>query len=348
VRSRSALAAGLVSVVLMVTAASPAGAAASRADVFENLSLRVALPRYEQLGASTTKLSDAVTTLCASPTAANLDAARAAWQTAWRDWNRVRVFRFGPGIMAPRVSFPAAPQKIAVVIAGGAKQIGPPFTPESVALAGADLRGLEAIEYLLFASTPQGDGCAFAAAAAELTARNALAMKSVWTDGIGSQPPLAQQLARPKESVQFPDSQAALDEIVNGMLKAASEGVAVLADAKLPPPEQRHQAIHLGSRVQDNLWGVAAAYSGSAGGGNGAGIGDLVAAMSPTTDARVRKALERAQAAVKDLPSSLDDAPPEQLQRAYLAVRAVTRRLDAEVAQQLGVTVNLSDADGDS
>jgi hypothetical protein len=173
-------------------------------------------------------------------------------------------------------------------------------------------------------------------------------MKAVWTDGNGTQPPLAQQQARPKESVQFPDSQAALDEIVNGMLKASSEATLILADAKLPPPDQRHQAIHLGSRVQDNLWGVAAAYAGSPGGGKGAGIEDLVAGASPTTDARVQESLRHARAAVKDLPASLDEATPEQLRRAYRAVRAMTRQLEAEVAQQLGVTVNLSDADGDS
>jgi hypothetical protein len=70
--------------------------------------------------------------------------------------------------------------------------------------------------------------------------------------------------------------------------------------------------------------------------------------MSPTTNDRVSTALRKAARSTNALPSSLADASPAQLQRAHKDVRALTRRLDAEVASQLGVTINLSDTDGDS
>jgi hypothetical protein len=70
--------------------------------------------------------------------------------------------------------------------------------------------------------------------------------------------------------------------------------------------------------------------------------------MSPTGSTRTREALQRAVEAVVGLPPSLADARPGQLRHAYERVRLLTRRLDAEVASLLDVTVNLSDSDGDS
>ena len=69
---------------------------------------------------------------------------------------------------------------------------------------------------------------------------------------------------------------------------------------------------------------------------------------SPTAAERTSETLRQAVRAARDLPPSLADATPAQLRKTYKYVRKLTRQLDSEVATQLGVTINLSDADGDS
>jgi predicted lipoprotein len=341
------LATGMAGAIL-ASPALPAAAASARADVFENLARNVAVPSYQRFGTAADDLSESMSTLCTSPTPANLEAARAAWSSAWRHWNRVRVFRFGPAKLATRVSFPADLAKLKAVIGGGAKQVGPPFTPDSVALTGADIRGLEAIEYVLFEGDGSANACAYADAAAEIVAGNAADIVQQWTEEVDQQPAFAEQLAHPKGSPMYATSQKALDDVVNGMLKASTESVSALANTLEPVPGHVPATIHLGDRVRDNLWSVRSAYLGESGRGDGHGVDDLVADVSPTMHDRLSKALRTALASTRALPGSLSDASPEQLRRAHRDVRKLARLLDTEVATGLGVTINLTDTDGDS
>ena len=93
---------------------------------------------------------------------------------------------------------------------------------------------------------------------------------------------------------------------------------------------------------------MQAAWLGTTKGKGGNGVEELVAAVSPTAAERTSDTLRKAVQAARDLPPRLSDATPAQLRTTYKYVRRLTRQLDSEVATQLGVTINLSDADGDS
>ena len=176
---------GLVVLATVVLASSSSYAADdTRTEVYANLARKVAVPEYENLAATTAALQQAMTTLCASNTQPNLDAARAAWVDAWEAWTRTRVFRFGPQFVVSHITFPIDPVKIEGLAAGRQPAIGPPFTPSSLLQTGADVRGLEAIEYVLFTGTVTPATCSLASASADLAASTAAEVLTGWTDGV--------------------------------------------------------------------------------------------------------------------------------------------------------------------
>ncbi len=326
-------------------------ASADRADVLENLSTNVITPVYVELDRATAQLADATTALCAAPDAARLEAAQRAWDDAWRAWNRTRAFRFGPMTddrTGSDITFMIDPEKIENVISATDPNTPLP-TAETLRFAGSDTRGLTAVQYLLFdadATAPRA--CAYAASAAALSAEAAHATRLAWTDGTGDDPPFRRQLATPGTG-KYDNGQAAVEDLVNGMAMALTETTRELADAEATTPAEREPiGEHGGTRLQDFMWSVRAGYFGTTRGTDGAGIDDLVAAVSPTADDRVSDLVERSSAAVDALPPSLADASKAELRKAYRLVRNAGTIVRAEVASELGVTLSLGDADGDS
>jgi uncharacterized protein len=338
----------VVFAIVVVASSSSFAAEADRTDVYADLARKVAVPEYESLAATTTALQQAMTTLCAVNTQPNLEAARAAWLDAWQAWNRTRVFRFGPEFVVSHITFPVDPAKIDSLAAGSQPTLGPPFTADSLLQTGADVRGLEAIEYVLFTGTVTPATCSLASASADLAASTAAGVRQAWTEGTGGARPFAEQLANPKRSEMYENLQQPLDDIVNGMLLVSSEATSALANTLLPTPGRTRTTFHTGTRVQDNLAAVHAAWRGSTTAKRGDGVEALLEGVSPTAAERTSETLRKAVQAASDLPPRLADASPAQLRKTYKYVRKLTRQLDAEVATQLGVTINLSDADGDS
>ena len=176
---------------------------ASRRAVYRNLARNVISPLYERLDEATDNLATATSTLCADPTTANAAATLTAWEDAWQAWNRTKAFRFGPLTDSRAVSdigFMVDTDKIDEVVEGSEAAVGPPFTADSVGAAGADVRGLAAIEHVLFQRDPtEPDSCAYAAAAATLVAEKADVARAAWTEGTNGDPAFADLVAETRE-----------------------------------------------------------------------------------------------------------------------------------------------------
>lgn len=324
---------------------------AERSKVFRSVAEQVIVPAYEDLAASMAALESAVENLCARPDAAALTEARERWLDAWRSWSRTRAFRFGPLTETRNltdIAFMVDPAKIDALIAGSDPSVGPPFTAESLAATGTDVRGLGAIEHVLFADAVGPEACSYASAAAEIVADNAEEARVAWVDGTDGAAPFAEQLAEPGGDSAYADGQAALDDLVNGVSMALTEATRELADAEAAAPGARESGTqHGGVRVRETLASVRSVYLGARD-GSAPGIDDLVEGIAPESAERVRDFLARADAAVAGLPDSLDDASTGELRKAYLAARNAGTLVRAEVASELGVTLSLSDSDGDS
>jgi predicted lipoprotein len=324
--------------------AMPAGATDAperRREVMANLATEVIEPAYRDLARATETTVEALDLLCAQPSTEQLVVARRAWQRSWRAWNRTRAFRFGPVMdqrLAADIAFTIDVDKLDDVLAGDDPRIAPPFTLETVGAVGADVRGLGAIEHILFfVGVPAPERCSYAVSAAELVAAATAEATDAWSDGTGA------ELA--SGTGAYDDPQVAVDALVNGLSMALVEATRELADAQVTDDGiPRTVGAHAGARIRDTLWSVRAVYTGRA----GPGIDALIAAASSDTKQRVDALLTRTTRVVGRLPVDLADTPDRLLDSAYLRARSLGTIVRAEIASALGVTLSLGDSDGDS
>jgi predicted lipoprotein len=232
---------------------------------------------------------------------------------------------------------------------------------------GADLRGLRAVEQLLFIPTEVGEltarECAYAASAAELAADAADELVAAWVDGVDGEAPAVDQLTDPGEDGMWSSTTEGLEDLLNSTLSALT----TVVDMQLGPAsgettdEPEPQEVDSGAAhralgdIGDELASAAAVY-GDATADPPTGLSALVVdAATSTSDEAIRTDLAAAIDAVGQVPPPLfdvDGADPESpamtsLVSAYQHALGARTALGTEVASLLGLTVSFSDADGD-
>lgn len=303
-------------------------------------------------------LRASVATLCSSPDAATLDAAQDAWMQLRAPWKRLLALPLGPivddGFETAIDFWPARPSSVDGGVAAGIT------TQAELGALGVASKGMPAIEYLLW--DPVGgdaavlavlpnERCAYVELLAGDVALHLTELEAAWTGGF------AAELEGTTPSAMYPDLAVAIDALVNAMIA----GLHDIDDMKLGKPlglasgtgpdpevvESRFSDRSLAD-ARDGLEGFTRAYLGAD--DEHAGLTILVAQKSPEIDAKVRAAIETAEqalAAVREpLRTSIAD-DPDAVAAAEAAIEELRILLTADVASLLGVTVSLSDNDGD-
>lgn len=339
-----------------------------RPRALEHVAHAVAEPAFASLRAAADDAAARTRALCGAPSDAALAAARDAWHAERDAWGRALPLAFGPiaeQMQQAALDFwPARPDTIEAAIASAAEAAA--ITPAFIAGKGVSAKGMPALEYLLFGADPAAvlpalsdpatgaRRCAYAGAVADDIASRAAALQSAWSPGF------ADSLARAGDGSEvFPSAQAGVDAVVN----ASIEALAVMVKTKLDTPlgNLTGAAVDpelLESRfagrskrdLQRNLDGVWAVYHGADPEGPAEGIAALVRAVDPGLDERVHMQHARAVDVLAAVPEPfagalVDDRGAVQLARDELD--ALRRMLKLDVASALGVTLSLSDNDGD-
>jgi predicted lipoprotein len=348
--------------LVLATACSDAQSSGpSRAAVVSDLVHEVMLPSQHALAGSTAMLPAALD-LCAAPTAEAIAEAQRRWREDARAFTATEAFAYGPAMEqhldAQLWFWPTRPETVDDIVAGTAT-----IDAAFVDGLGTASKGLPAIEAQLFdadvlarfdTADPAGARrCAFVHELALDAAEQAAALDQAWaasSDGFG------ELLANPGgDNPRYPDEQSALDELVNGIIVVLQ----VVDDTKLGKPlgvktggtplpelvEARYSDASLDT-IAANLAGVRALYVGV----DGLALDDLIIARAPMLDETINQQLDDAYAAIAAVPPPLDTAiveHPFEVQLAIDAVKALRRSFSADLAQQLGITVTLSDNDGD-
>ncbi len=289
-------------------------------------------------------LAELAEDLAAAPVcAADPAPAQTAWRAARAAWGHTAAFWFGPVVDDRQLSaldfWPVRADNIEAAVAAASPEI----RAEDLASAGVSTRGLPALEYLLFAEpvTP-GTRCAYTTAVATDIATRSAALAQAWAD-------------RPATT-----DQAALDEIVNAAIECLYRMVKDKLDRPLgnlsgapadPSLVESRYSDHGTADLAANLVSFKQIYLGAdeAPGGE-PGLGALVALRDADLDTRIQTQLDRAQAAVAALPDNLGQALLDDrntVQTARDDVDTLRRLIKLDVASQLGVTLSLSDNDGD-
>lgn len=344
--------------------------AADRGEIVTAAVDDVIVPGYEKLAAETAALVTATEALCASPTDETLAGARDAWETAQSAWAHTAAYRFGPikdlRLLA-RINYAVDTDKIAKFAAVSAE----PVTVDELHGKGADLRGLNAVQYLLFTPATVAEltprACSYAVAGATLSAAAAEETRAAWVDGVEGEVPAAEQMKNPGEDGMWSDTTEALEDLLNGVLGALTTvvdmqlGPAIGVDGEAPAPQEADggAAHRLSDDMLDEIAGIEAIAAGADGTGEGeseaSGLAALVTAAGAERTAEsmtevlvnATEAISRAGSPIHDLDPAVDTAAMDDLTEAHELLDGLRTTMSTEVASLLGLTVSFSDADGD-
>lgn len=337
-----------------------------RPGVLRHVARELAEPTFVALADAAGAASARAADLCAAPSAGALAAARAAWSDARAAWAATLPFTFGPVAeqmqKGPLDFWPARPDTIEAALAAA-----PAGAQDAhVDAQGTSAKGLPALEYLLFGEDPAAvlpalsdptagpTRCAYALALARDIDERSAALASAWS------PEFADALAEAGEtSLVYPTVQLGLDEVTNNLIEALSLTVKTKLDGPLGnltgaavDPDLLESRFS-GRSQADLERGLAAAwavYHGAAPDAPAAGLSLLVAARDAALDVRVRDQHARALAALAAIPAPLAAALVDARGAVQLArdeIDALRRLIKLDVASLLGVTLSLTDNDGD-
>jgi predicted lipoprotein len=338
--------------------------AQDRGEVLASFVDRVALPMMGALRAEAEALAGALEALSTKPSGEALGAARARWSSARAAFRRTDAFGIGPADdIAVTGGILDEPTDLAKLTALAATSPPPDLT--RVQSSPASTRGFLAIEALLFevdaddaavlarfTDATEGPGrCALAAALGVDLRSKLVAVADAWTTGgFGEQLRTAG-----KGSATFRAQRDAFDLLLNRTLLVADRMLNVVRkssgltqnDPTTPTTDRSDRTL---TDLGDDLTGIEAVYTGTWEGQGGPSIGAIVAEVNAGADQAMRGALQGTRAALGAFAPPLRGASATratEVDALIQGVRPVRRTLATEVFNALGISVGISDKDGD-
>ncbi|WP_176736859.1 imelysin family protein [Oligoflexus tunisiensis] len=306
----------------------------------------VVLDTYQDLATRSASLHDAVTTLVATPTEENFQAARNAWAATRVPWEQSESFLFGPvdtyGYDPALDSWPLDHAGLDAAIAA--------YNNVDVDTVDPSLKGFHAIEFILFGydkgktlanlTSPEKNYLqALTANHKSVTAR----ILQAWKEGLDNNTPFAISLKAAGDSGNdlYPSTAAAIEEMVEGMVGIADE----VANNKIAQPFDQQDPNLVESQFsfnsledfQNNIHSIRHVWQGSKSGkAADASLSARVQALDPDLNAAVEAAIDASLAALKAIPdpfrnSIVDAAARPKILAAQLAIRELQELLDTKV-----------------
>ncbi|MBX3026212.1 imelysin family protein [bacterium] len=343
----------------------PAPHAGPRRLMLRDLGVTVIVPTYEALTQAADAQVEALRTLEAQPDATGLVAAQNAWRRARAAWKRSEVFAFGPAAAlrsAAKIDWsPIRGDRIESAIAGSAT-----FDAAAIEDLGANVKGLLALEYLLFDPTG-GDAAvlsrlrasparrAYARALGENLRHQSALLRDAWSPAAGN---FAAELAAAGQGSQsYPTVKSAVDALVNQLIFVSDDVAQRQLQAPLGANGTPRPDLIVAARsrsgladVLDDVTGIQNAYFGSYDGSSGASLHGIIESLSPRTDTAIRLSLRRVFDAAADLAVPLEEAIVDEraaVARAQQRAADLMRHLEIDMTSVLGSTLRFNPSDGD-
>lgn len=337
--------------------------------LLEDLAARVVVPRYEAMTAAFVDLDAVTDAFCTAPGEERLESTRGAWRRAMESWVEASVFLLGPvgdDNRDLRVEFwPDANNNVP----RGVEQMlvrDDVLSAETLARQSVAAQGLPALEVLLFesdldvlASFTSGARASRRCAYARAITGNLLGIARAIGDGWTSDGGYAAQLARAgRGSDVFATREAAIDEVVNGLVTALSVtrddrladplGGATAADAKPFRAESVLSGNSL-ANVAAALRGLQAIYDA----GNGFGFDDYLRDSGRDALASsIAAEFAALQTGIASIPVPLADAVQDETMRpAVVALvdhaTTLSGLIATDLSEAMDVTIGFNENDGD-
>ena len=336
-----------------------------RQAMLTNYADNLIVPGYEALAAKTATMETAVSAFATEPSAATLAAARAAYQEAYKAWQQVSIYEFGPAdeqMLRNNLNiYPTAASEIESNIASGNYDLQ--------AAASLDAKGFPALDYLLYGAPSEAevidlyttDASAanrkqYLQAVSVLISQRVDAVYDGWTSG---------NYADTFEQAAGTAVGSAVGNLVNqlnfdiDLTKRAKVGIPsgrFTAGSALP---DRVEAYYSGTSLEllkEAIRAEKAVFMGqSASGTNGPGLDDYLDHVdAPYNGGLLSEAIEAqfdaALAAANAVEGPLSEAvttQPEAVTKVYDAMQKLIVLTKTDMPAALGVTITYTDNDGD-
>jgi uncharacterized protein len=330
----------LLFVVLLVVACNRAP---SREEVVRDLVAHRLVPDQRALAERARELTSVLATL---KPGAELGPAQRAWRDALLAWERVYVFRLGPivdnsGLLRARF-WPLRVQQLEQRV-----HAPPPLDEPTVDQLGVDLRGMYALEWLLFvdgdtlrADSAQG---ALARAAASAFAQNVQHYADDGLDKLRNGVELANKLSeRGQETISKMVNQliATVETLATDRLAIVLEMHAFknlrVNEVQGAPSGSSRELVLAQLRAADRIYRH--------------GLGALVQPVAPQIDERVRARFDKALRLVNEIDGPLELVvvrDRKKLEEAFRALKELELTTKVDLASALGVTLTFTAGDGD-
>jgi putative iron-regulated protein len=319
------------------------------AQILADYADKLIIPTYQMLDARAIALRTTVTALQASPSQANVVAARTAWEKTREPWEQSEAHLFGPvegnGYDPAMDSWPVERNDLDAVLTSNN-----PLTAQFIASLPQTQKGFHTIEYLLWGADASKLASAFnarqldylAALTTDLTNVTA-ALKTSWTAGIGGATAYREVFVTAGQgSTAYPSQVAAAQEILGGMSAIANE----VANGKIADPYDAHDPEKVESQFSfnsladfaDNIRGIKAAYTGDAivANSTGRGLDEYVVSKDAALDERFKREIDDAIAAILAIPGPFRTAivTPSSypsIEAAQTKIRVLIKTIDGEL-----------------
>ncbi len=294
----------------------PADASASVSAIISSTASTVILANYEDLAGKAAVLSDALATFSFTPNDDNLNDVKFAWRDARRAWEQTEAFLFGPvdtaGLDPALDSWPVNRIDLDAVLSSG-NSLTIPF----VEALDDTLIGFHTIEYLIFGENNNKKAADLTSKEREyliattlLLQTHADALANGWRTSSGD---FVSEFSNAGQgSIAYPSTNAALQELVNGMIGIVDE----VANGKISDPFSQQNTELVESQFsfnslldfENNIRGVENIYLGRYLQNDGAGLSDLVRRNNTELDTQIRSQLKAAIDAIQAIPFPFREA----------------------------------------
>jgi predicted lipoprotein len=341
--------------------------AGPRRTMLSDLANVVIVPTYTSLVAESQGLVAAAAQLEASPDAATLASVQSAWRRARAVWKQSQAFAIGPADTlrtAAKIDWtPIRSDRVEQAIAGSNA-----LTAAYIESLGANLKGLLAIEYLIFDADGGASAAlqalsadtrrrAFVRALAENIRDESTVLRDAWAPGAGD---FAAELANAGAgSATFPTVKSAVDTVVNQVIflseNVADEQLLAALGSRtggVPRPEAlaAHRSQNGLADLLDNLAGIQSVYFDAYAGRQGTSLNSIVMAVSPSTAGALAVAIRRAMETATSIPQPLEQSLSTDralVENAQERAKDLMAKLEIDLISALGATLRFNPSDGD-
>jgi len=353
-----------VSLVALLLASCGGGSGSSpgpRRLMLTALATEIVVPAYERLAADADALVAEVGVLAADPTLTTLQQAQSAWRTTRQSWKATAAFELGPAAELRTRNlvdwFPVRTDRIERAIVDN-----PDADSAAIDALGANVKGLLALEYLLFDADGDDEATVahlagdtrrrqFAQALAQNVREQFVQLLAAWAPTGGNY--AGQLAAAGLAGSRVPSVQTAVDDLVNRLIVLCGDvaGRELLGplgdDAATSRPDliATARSDNGPDDIAAELESVRRVYLDPS-----TSLSSIVNEVAPSTDLAVRDSLISTDRTVAALPRPLAEAIVTRRAAVEAAARRFNElrgRIELDVVSALGTTLRFNPGDGD-